>query len=99
MADTGSLNHSARGTYACEYAGENIAYTYADGNIRISETETVDLNNNETRIAERLVNGWLNSSAHRQNILDEQFDSEGIGIATATVDGRERVYATQGLCG
>jgi len=99
MADSETLEHSARGTYACEYAGENIAYTYARGDIRVSETKVVDLNGNETRIGERLVARWLDSPEHRENILDPQFETEGIGIATATVDGRERVYATQALCG
>ena len=99
MADTQQLNHSERDTYACAYAGENIAYTYANGDVRVNDTTVVNLNNNETRIADRLVTGWLRSPPHRENILDPRFSAEGIGIATVAVDGRERVYATQALCG
>lgn len=98
MADTTTLEHSERGTYGCAYAGENIAYTYAT-NVRVSDTRTVDLNRNETRIGRRLAHSWLNSTEHRKNILDSQFQTQAIGIATATVEGRERVYATQALCG
>jgi uncharacterized protein YkwD len=38
------------------------------------------------------VRGWMNSSEHRRNILDRQFDGTGIGIAQ-TRDGR--IYITQ----
>lgn len=98
MADTAQLAHSESETYACGYAGENIAFTYPDGDIQINKTTVVDLNNNETRIGERLVAGWLNSPPHRENILDPRFSAEGIGINASVVDGRQRVYATQALC-
>ena len=38
------------------------------------------------------VRGWMNSSEHRRNILDRQFNTTGIGIAS-TRDGR--IYITQ----
>jgi uncharacterized protein YkwD len=38
------------------------------------------------------VRGWMNSSEHRQNILDGKFTATGIGIAQ-TRDGR--IYITQ----
>lgn len=38
------------------------------------------------------VRGWMNSSEHRRNILDRQFNNTGIGIAQ-TRDGR--IYITQ----
>ena len=38
------------------------------------------------------VRGWMNSSEHRRNILDRQFNTTGIGVA-ATRDGR--IYITQ----
>lgn len=38
------------------------------------------------------VRGWMNSSGHRRNILDGQFNGTGIGIAQ-TSDGR--TYITQ----
>lgn len=38
------------------------------------------------------VRGWMNSSEHRRNILDRQFNETGIGVAQ-TRDGR--IYITQ----
>ena len=38
------------------------------------------------------VRGWMNSSEHRRNILDRQFNTTGIGVA-GTRDGR--IYITQ----
>jgi uncharacterized protein YkwD len=38
------------------------------------------------------VSGWMNSSEHRRNVLDRQFNTTGIGIAQ-TRDGR--IYITQ----
>jgi uncharacterized protein YkwD len=38
------------------------------------------------------VNGWMNSTEHRRNILDRQFTTTGIGVAQ-TRDGR--IYITQ----
>lgn len=99
MADTTQLEHSDRGTYACESAGENIAYTYASEPIRVNETKTVDLRGNETRIGQRLVANWLDSPAHRENLLDREYQRIGVGIHVEEIDGRQRVYATQALCG
>ena len=42
--------------------------------------------------ARKAVVGWMNSPTHRVNILDTEFNSSGIGIATAR-DGS--IYITQ----
>lgn len=46
-------------------------------------------------IPHEVVNGWMNSHGHRQNILTEFWQSEGIGVAVAK-DGK--VYVTQNFC-
>ncbi len=38
------------------------------------------------------VKGWLNSSGHRQNILDQDLTETGIGVA---VDAKGRIFLTQ----
>lgn len=43
-------------------------------------------------IAESIVDGWMDSPGHRENILLDRFEAEGIGVYT-TSDGS--VYATQ----
>jgi uncharacterized protein YkwD/ribosomal protein L37AE/L43A len=82
-------------TYAT--GAENIAYTYADSNVR-TESGLVNYGNNETDIARGLVSQWMNSTGHRENILRPFWESEGIGVAIEDVNGQTRVYATQNFC-
>ncbi len=37
---------------------------------------------NKTQIAERSVEGWMDSPGHRENIMNPEFEQTGIGIAT-----------------
>lgn len=60
--------------------GENIAYRQPGPTISV-----IDL-------AESIVDGWMDSKGHRENILQERFREEGIGVYT-TNDGT--VYVTQ----
>ena len=46
-------------------------------------------------LASRIVDGWMTSTGHRENILDTSYDVEGIGVA---VNDDERVYVTQNFC-
>ncbi|WP_051483639.1 CAP domain-containing protein [Clostridium bornimense] len=57
--------------------GENIAY--------------IGGMTDETAIAERFVNNWMNSSSHRANILCDRFSEIGIGVYKIG----NRFYATQ----
>ncbi|WP_255170474.1 CAP domain-containing protein [Natrononativus amylolyticus] len=63
---------------SCQAWGENILY-----NGHGEESPAV--------IAERSVAQWMDSDGHRENILSERWDSEGIGVA---IDDGE-LYATQ----
>lgn len=69
----------------CRAVGENIAYI---------ETGFGGYDSAEA-IAERIVEGWMNSEGHRENILRENWDSEGIGVYIGD-DGR--IDATQNFC-
>lgn len=51
--------------------------------------------NSQEEIAVIAVNGWMNSQGHRENILEESYDREGIGLAIAE-DGK--VYVTANFC-
>ncbi len=46
-------------------------------------------------LAQSTVDGWMDSSGHRQNILTKTYDKEGIGVAIASDD---KVYITQNFC-
>lgn len=101
MAAEGNLFHGdIKGRYgdACGSMGENVAYTYAAQDIRTDWAGVVNHHGNETAIAHGLVDGWMHSDGHRQNILRPGWSREGIGIATADTSQGVRVYATQGFC-
>ena len=51
--------------------------------------------NTQEEIARSTVQGWMNSSGHRENILTSYWESEGIGVAISSDD---KVYATQNFC-
>ena len=46
-------------------------------------------------LASLVVNGWMDSRGHRENILNGSYDVEGIGVA---VNSDEQVYVTQNFC-
>lgn len=83
----------ARYPEECRAVGENIAQTYWRRSIQ-GEGGDGQLTS-ESELAESVVEGWMNSQGHRENILDPLWSSEGIGIA---MDGDE-VYVAQGFCG
>lgn len=51
--------------------------------------------NSEEEIAKTTVDGWMKSPGHRENILTEIFDREGIGIE---ITDDHKVYVTQNFC-
>lgn len=46
-------------------------------------------------IADRVVEGWMDSPGHRENLLRDRFEAEGIGVFC---DPDRTVYVTQNLC-
>ena len=52
----------------------------------------VHVNNDAESIARALVDGWMDSEGHRENILKQDYDRIGIGIA---YDGETYYLATQ----
>lgn len=92
--------------YSCEVrinssyttdGAENIAYTYAFTDVTGPNGATV-YHDDEQDIAEGLVNQWMNSTGHREIILKQYWNREGIGIYTTKAEGRTKVYATQNFC-
>ena len=74
--------------------GENIAYTYYETNVRTGSGDTVYYDT-ESELARGIVDQWMNSAGHRQNMLADYWQNEGIGIY---VTSDNRVYATQNFC-
>lgn len=55
--------------------------------------------NSESDFAEEVVDAWMNSPGHRENILRRGFTSEGFGIAIGEYDGESNVFVVQDFCG
>jgi len=62
------------------------------------EGETLEIGTNETRIAKLLVQQWMDSPEHRENLLDTQWKNEGIGVVTVDKESQTKLYVTQNFC-
>ncbi|WP_135363337.1 CAP domain-containing protein [Halosimplex halophilum] len=77
--------------------GENLAYTYAYTPVE-TEDGVVSYDGNETRIARGIVEGWMNSPGHRENLLRPYWNREGVGVVLDPENGKTQVVATQNFC-
>lgn len=76
--------------------GENAGATLYEAEIKDERTGETVVNKNEEDIARSLVNSWMTSPAHRENILREKWESISIGVY---VSEGKTVFATQLFCG
>ncbi|HET7324732.1 MAG TPA: CAP domain-containing protein, partial [Halococcus sp.] len=83
-------------TFRYATGGENILYTYYDAPVRMGN-KTVHYDTPK-ELARGVVNGWMNSTPHRKNLLKPYWEHEAIGIYIEEVNGQTRVYATQDFC-
>jgi uncharacterized protein YkwD len=91
MARTGRYSHEADGRqpaqraeaqgYAWCLVAENIAFVMSSAGFATDE------------LAERLMQGWINSPGHRRNLLEAEATETGVGIAHST--DSDRYYAVQ----
>lgn len=69
----------------CPYVGENIH--------RIA---TRSVKNNGLELADAVMGDWLNSAGHRENILNQEVTSLGVGVAKGVnANGEEAWYCVQ----
>jgi uncharacterized protein YkwD len=73
--------------------GENIAQTYVFTELATEGGESYL--DSEEELARSVVNQWMNSTGHRENILTPEFRNEGLGVVITEDD---TVYATQNFC-
>jgi uncharacterized protein YkwD len=76
--------------------GENAGATFYETEVEDERTGEVVVNENEDDIARTLVNDWMASPTHRENILDESWNSMSVGVY---VSEGKTVFATQVFCG
>ena len=77
-------------------AGENAGATFYETEVRDERNDETVVNENEEDIAQSLVNDWMVSPVHRENILDERWNSMSVGVY---VSEGKTVFATQVFCG
>lgn len=78
--------------YDCRVPTDGMSYK--TGGENLFTVSSADSLSNE-KLADRAVQGWLDSPAHRENLLDQDWRQEGIGVAW-TDDGT--LYVTQNFC-
>lgn len=83
-------------TFQYATGGENILYTYYDAPVT-TENDTARYDTPE-KLARGIVDGWMNSTSHRENLLKPYWQREAIGIYIEETEGQTRVYATQNFC-
>lgn len=79
------------GRYAT--GGENIAKTYYHEQLTNGRYySTLE------ELAKGIVEQWMNSPPHRENILRPYWNAEGIGVDVVETENGTAVYATQNFC-
>ena len=76
--------------------GENAGATFYETEVRNPQTSETVVNQNEDDIARTLVDSWMASPPHRENILDKRWNSMSVGVY---VSEGKTVFATQVFCG
>jgi uncharacterized protein YkwD/predicted nucleic acid binding AN1-type Zn finger protein len=71
---------------------------YATGAENIFKMRYSGESRSEAEIAEAAVEGWMNSEGHRENILKEYWENEGIDVYITNEDEWTYVYVTQNFC-
>lgn len=84
------------GGFSVATGGENILMTYYRS--PVATEDGTERYSTPRELARAIVNGWMNSTDHRRNLLKPYWDREAIGIHIETTNGRTRVYATQNFC-
>ena len=80
--------------YQCRVSTDSSQFATGAENIAFQTTYET----NETELANAIVSQWMASDGHRENILQNHWEHEGIGIAVGSEDGMRKIYATQNFC-
>jgi uncharacterized protein YkwD len=80
----------------CRLVGENIHQNNLYSRVITEKKRTTYDWNSMEKIAATTVKSWMDSSDHRRSVLDQNYSSEGVGVAIAADD---KVYITQIFCG
>jgi uncharacterized protein YkwD len=78
------------------YRGENIARTHWKREVRTPSGGDTRYLGTPSAVAEWLVDGWMHSEGHRENILRPSSRVQGVGVALDRE--RSHVYAVENFC-
>lgn len=87
--------------YLLKIAGVPYYKTYSQGKIVYISVDTEEPIGYQSYrdFAKSMVDNWMKSPGHRENILNEKFDRIGIGVATGVFKGFDAIYVTQNFIG
>lgn len=95
----------ARAGYECQVPVGNDIYASGAENIggawyqtQVRESDGIVSYETPRELSKAIVQKWMKSPPHRENLLRSEWRREGIGIATTVEDGRLKVIATQNFC-
>jgi|GEM_PF-332936 len=77
----------------CSAGGENVAQSWVGEPVDVDGERFIA--DDEAELADHLVERWMDSPGHRENVLRESFAESGVGVV---VTDDNRVYATQKFC-
>jgi uncharacterized protein YkwD len=103
MAKNGYVGHTQpngqtmeqRYSGECRYPGENAFGAWYEKNFEAWRTGEMKYVTTEQELARYLVNGWMRSEGHRENILNPRWKELGVGVYKRD-DGK--VFAAQTFC-
>mgnify|MGYP002338717261 CR=1 FL=1 len=84
--------------------GETLKQRYSSFDVSCEGGENIWLStdvaaaNDESEMAKTIVDAWMNSPGHRENLLNPRWRTEGFGIATGVIEGEESILVTQNFC-
>ena len=102
MIDQGYVGHESPGGVTpadrladagCSAGGENVAQSWFGQPVDVDGERFVA--DDEQELADHLVERWMDSPGHRENVLRESFAESGVGVV---ITEDNRVYATQKFC-
>lgn len=78
----------------CAIVGENLAKTFYDGPLSTNYGDNIN-HQSMDELAEGITKQFMNSPEHKDNLLDENWESHGVN---AQVTSENEVYATHKFC-
>jgi uncharacterized protein YkwD len=75
--------------------GENIHQTWVYSNVNNPSGFGVTNITSEEEISQNTISGWMNSKPHRENLMNKNWNSMGIGVA---ISKNNKVYVVQAFC-